>query len=34
MGKSCGKFLQDIEEGKKPTLRKIVIGGNLAFVIG
>ena len=38
MGKSCGKFLQEIlmgqGGGKKGYLRKVVIGGNLAFGIG
>ena len=37
-GKSCGKFLQEIlvgqGGGKKGYLRKVVIGGNLAFGIG
>ena len=33
VGKSCGKFLWDKEEGKA-NLRKAVIGGNLAFGIG
>ena len=37
MGKSCGKFLQEILAGQgggeKANLRKAVIGGNLAFGI-
>ena len=38
LGKSCRKFLWEIlagqGEGEKGYLRKVVIGGNLAFGIG
>ena len=38
MGNSCGKILQENlvgqGRGEKANLRKVVIGGNLAFGIG